>query len=110
VLSSKKPQVVEKKPQFFMPMTRRRGKKGGGQRKEALIAAVVARSVAPPVAAPALASGVFDPLDPLIEWCAELEAPIGLPGYATNNDSSSDSESAQSAPLCVDCLEEAKSS
>jgi hypothetical protein len=38
---------------------------------------------------------VFDPLDPLVEWCAELEAPIGLPGYATNNDSSSDSESAQ---------------
>ena len=43
----------------------------------------------------ALASGVFDPLDPLVEWCAEFEAPIGLPGYATNNDSSSDSESAQ---------------
>jgi hypothetical protein len=55
----------------------------------------VARGVASPVAAPALASGVFDPLDPLVEWCAEFEAPIGLPGYATNSDSSSDSESAQ---------------
>jgi hypothetical protein len=67
-------------------------------KKKTVIAAVVARSRAPSVPAPALASGVFDPLDvALVEWCAELEAPIGLPSYATNSDSdsSSDNESAQ---------------
>jgi hypothetical protein len=61
-------------------------------KKKTLIAAVLARSRVPPVPAPALASAVFDPLD-LVEWCAGLEAPIGLPGYATNSDSDSDSSS-----------------
>jgi hypothetical protein len=61
------------------------------KKKKALVVAVVQRSRALPVPAPA--PGVFDPL---VEWCAELGAPpIGLPSSATNNDSSSDSESAQ---------------
>jgi hypothetical protein len=66
-------------------------------KKEALIAAAVPRSLAPPVPVPALASGVFDPLDPLVELCAELGAPTELPSYATNSDSSSGNKGPSSA-------------
>ena len=49
-------------------------------KKETLIA--VPRSLAPLVPVPALAAGVFDPLDPLVEWYAELGARGGAGGWA----------------------------